>query len=508
VARILAAGPLAVLAIFATGLAFWPVFAELFALWWDTDRPYSHGLLVGPIALWLTVRNCVAAKDAPASPSAVAVVLFLLTTAVWLAAYGVDVLIGQELLLPVLLVLAVAAVAGWAMARKLAFPIGFVYFAIPVWSALTLPLQEVTVAAVSFVLDLVAIPVYVEGNLITIPEGVFEVAGGCSGLHFFIVALTLASLHAHRSLQRVASRVWLLIAAIVLAMLTNWIRVGSLVAIGHYSDMQHYLITHEHYYYGWVLFALALIPLFFVSRHLVRVEEDSPVAAKSAPTERPATTGTPRWRVVDSVVAGLLVVSLALPATVISANRSAPDGAVEIALPSGQGEWMRSDSATGWRPSFEGAHGEAHATYVSGVVSVDVYLAVYLVQTQGRELVAERNRLFVGNDGALQQRTVALGEATVPHEVREQVAAMPRGRRRVAWFWYAIGDRVVTQDLAAKLWQVLDSLGGRDSAGIVAVSVECADDCEAERARLQAFLQSMGPLLATAAARQQRGSVD
>jgi EpsI family protein len=395
------------------------------------------------------------------------------------------------------------------MARKLAFPIGFVYFAIPVWSALTLPLQELTVAVVRFALELVAIPVYVEGNLITIPEGVFEVAGGCAGLHYFIVSLTIASLHAYVSLRRVVSRFWLLVAAVVLAMLTNWVRVGSLVAIGHYSDMQHYLITHDHYYYGWALFAVALVPLFLLSRHLVRVEEGSPIAAKSVAIERPATTGAPRWRVVDSIVAGLFVVSLALPAAVISANRSAEsDGAVEIALPSGQGEWSQTEAATDWRPSFEGAHGEARATYVSGAASIDAYLAVYLVQTQGREVVAERNGLFLANSGALHQRTVVLGEATVPHEVREQVAAMPRGRRRIAWFWYAIGDRVVTQDLAAKLWQALDSIGGRDSAGIVAVSAECADDCEAERARLRAFLQSMGPLLATTASRYQRGIVD
>jgi hypothetical protein len=34
------------------------VAVQLFELWMDTDRPYSHGLLVGPISVWLVAHAC------------------------------------------------------------------------------------------------------------------------------------------------------------------------------------------------------------------------------------------------------------------------------------------------------------------------------------------------------------------------------------------------------------------------------------------------------------------
>src|SRR5688572_5658268 len=95
------AGARALVALGATLLAFWPVLLELVALWWDPDRPYSHGLLVGPIAAWLTIRACLEARFDPAIPSAVGLVLFASATALWVAGYLVDVLVVQEMLFPV-----------------------------------------------------------------------------------------------------------------------------------------------------------------------------------------------------------------------------------------------------------------------------------------------------------------------------------------------------------------------------------------------------------------------
>src|SRR5688572_18583705 len=106
------AGTRALIGLAATLLAFWPVLFELAALWMDTDRPYSHGLLVGPVAAWLTIRACLDARFEPAVPSALGLMLFAGATALWVAGYLVDVLVVQEMLFPALLVLAVATVAG------------------------------------------------------------------------------------------------------------------------------------------------------------------------------------------------------------------------------------------------------------------------------------------------------------------------------------------------------------------------------------------------------------
>ena len=46
--------------------------------------------------------------------------------------------------------------------------------------------------AVRVLLRTVGIPAYFDGLQFQIPAGSFEIAGGCSGLHFLIVALAIA----------------------------------------------------------------------------------------------------------------------------------------------------------------------------------------------------------------------------------------------------------------------------------------------------------------------------
>jgi exosortase A len=500
------AGALALLALLCAAAAFWPVAVQLFELWMDTDRPYSHGLLVGPISVWLVACACRDEWHARSSRSWSALVLFVGASLVWIGAYAVDIVIGQQLLWPALLVLAVATAAGWPMARKLAFPIGFLYFAIPIWSAATGTLQSITVAVVGAVLNVARIPLYVEGNFITIPEGVFEVAGGCAGLHFFIVAVTVASFHGYSNLASLWRRLALVGAAALVALVTNWLRVGSLVAIGHYSDMQHYLIRNEHYYYGWVLFAIALIPLFFIARRLA--DGDRVVDVPVQVAARQAADGS--WRLRDTAVVAALGVSLSLPFVLIFAgSAAAPAASVELELPEGKGGWRLTapPPRQAWEPSFDGADGAVLASYVRDDARVDVYLAVYRSQAQGRELIADHNRLFAADHRRLSARSVAVAGVPRLEVVREQVASSPGGAGRVVWYWYAIGPRLVIDDLQAKLWQAFGRFRGGDSGAVTAVSVACGRDCGEAGGGLELCLESMGEALVAASLANQAGSV-
>jgi EpsI family protein len=293
--------------------------------------------------------------------------------------------------------------------------------------------------------------------------------------------------------------------AALLALVTNWVRVGSLVAIGHYSEMQHYLIRNEHYYYGWVLFAIALIPLFFAARRLAYGDG---VVDASAPATRQAADGS--WRLRDTAVVAILGVALSLPlALIYEGPAAAPAGSVELELPEGRGGWrlVASPQREAWEPSFDGADGEVLASYVRDDVRVDVYLAVYRSQMQGRELVAERNRLFAADHRRLSARSVAVAGVPRLDVVREQVASSPRGTHRVVWYWYAVGTRLVVDDLQAKLWQVFGRFRGGDSGAVAAVSVACGQDCSEASGGLESFLGVMGESLVAASLAHQAGRV-
>jgi len=480
------------------GAALWPSVVDFLALWSNSDRPYSHGLLVGPLAIWLAMRACARAAGVPSAPSVGALVLLAVMVVAWLVGFGAHVLAIQQLAYPLILVLAAATLAGWRMALRLAFPIGFVYLAVPVWQYAVPALQGLTVMATRLAVDLADIPVYVEGNLITVPAGVFQIADGCAGLHYFLVALTLSSLYGYLQLERLHHRVAFLASAAAIAIVTNWVRVTSLVIIGESTQMEHYLIKHDHYYYGWVLFAIALVPMLMCGRALANRETSARESAAVKAADRERRRGRPL------VTSALVVLLLAASGAVYALRDGGTLAPVDVALPRGQEGWLLVATESDWLPVFVGANGQRTGAYVRGDVRVDVHIAVYLSDAQGRELIGERN-LLVGRG----LRTLAVQRVepsgTAPLDaVEERVAAGGDGSRRIVWSWYVVGDRAMTGGLAVKLRQAADNLVGPGSGALVAVSMPCRQECRPEQDELEVFLRSMQNALTVAAAEAQR----
>src|SRR5262249_20634373 len=139
-------------------------------------------------------------------------------------------------------------------ARRAAFPLAFLYFALPLWDYLNPLVHAATVHAVRLMLRLVGVPAFFSGDTVSIPAGTFAIEDGCSGLHFVIVALAIAALVGEMRQDGWRLRVRWLATALVLAMITNWIRVFSIILLGHFTLMQNYIVRVSHYWYGWALF--------------------------------------------------------------------------------------------------------------------------------------------------------------------------------------------------------------------------------------------------------------
>ena len=106
--------------------------------------------------------------------------------------------------------------------------------------------------------------------------GVFEVAGGCSGIHFLIVSLALATLYGEIGRDSLKVRLQLVALAAGLALLTNWLRVYIIIVAGHLTDMQHFLIREGHYNFGWMLFAGMMVVFFLLARRFAPIAPPSP----------------------------------------------------------------------------------------------------------------------------------------------------------------------------------------------------------------------------------------
>ena len=51
----------------------------------------------------------------------------------------------------------------------------------------------------------------------------------------------------------------------VLSLLANWVRVYVIIEAGYLTNMQHYLVRVSHYWFGWGVFALALVGFFWLT---------------------------------------------------------------------------------------------------------------------------------------------------------------------------------------------------------------------------------------------------
>ena len=157
----------------------------------------------------------------------------------------------------------------------LLFPTAFLIFIFPFWGVLTPILQDISVVAVTFIMGFTGVPTYVQGQFITIPAGVFEIAGGCSGLRYLIVSLAISSLFIYLYISNTKRALMFFIVAILGALLTNWIRITALILIGQYTNMESSLME-DHNTFGWYLYIPFMFLLFNWGNRLADTELFNP----------------------------------------------------------------------------------------------------------------------------------------------------------------------------------------------------------------------------------------
>ena len=183
-------------ALFAlAAVAYWPASEALYDVWTDfRNLGGTHGFLVLGISLWLIFRNRRSLDAVYGQQQGLALVALLLASFGWLILWRAGLQDPHLALIPIILWLGVFAAFGRKAAAGSALPIGFLYFAWPGWAYLAPVLQALTTRAVGLLASALGLRAYIEGNTVVIPEGTFEIEGGCSGIHFLVVGLALAVL--------------------------------------------------------------------------------------------------------------------------------------------------------------------------------------------------------------------------------------------------------------------------------------------------------------------------
>ena len=243
-----------------------PILRELVWDWWD-DPNYSHGFLVPVFSAYLAWQRRDALAAAPHRGSWLGLPVVLLGLgALVLGDVGAELFLSRSSLIVVLFGLTLFHL-GPAITRLLAFPLAYLAFAIPLpailFYAVAFPLQTLAAQNAAWTLDLLGVPVLLDGNVIHLSQVTLGVTEACSGIRSLISLLALAVAWAYLTLPGLVSMAILVASAVPITVVANAGRVVATGLIGQAFGIE-YATGFFHTFSGWVIFLFAFAGLLAV----------------------------------------------------------------------------------------------------------------------------------------------------------------------------------------------------------------------------------------------------
>lgn len=465
---------------------------ELFLMWSNYGRGYDHGFLLLAVCVYLAHRIYQEKRSLLADDQTRILPLFFLAalSLTWLSAYLMSIAVIQEILLPLIVLTMVAAFYGYQHTKVFAFPILFIYLALPIWDEVTVPtLQALTIAAVQFFIKLTGLTAHVYRNYVQIPSGTFEIANSCAGMRYMLIALTLTLLQAYLSFTGLLARALFLLWGLFLSLLANWIRVYLIILIGYKTEMQSSIVG-DHEMFGWLVFAVTMAPLFFMTNFFARFDRmrinKTPNTSMNASIEKTTYIHNKNQTKIGLSIVFILLLSKGLTFLPTLYN----DKIQLAALPMAIEDWQNTTPATEWQPDFKNADAIIEGIYRNNQNDISVHIYAYATNQEDAELVSSTNKIASKPWNILEQTQTDL--AKLGSVIKALVS--DGKQKRLVYAWYKVNQFRETQPVKIKLYQLLGYVSGSPSGRFIAVSIDCspADDrCQRAQESLDQFTMQL-----------------
>jgi exosortase A len=457
---------------------------------------YGHGYLVLLISVYLVFYNRHRLVALTPCPEYRAILAVLASSMLWLVAALVDIEVLQAVGLLLLVLCIMWVLLGTRVIQVLAFPVLFIGFAIPVWFPLSPILQELTADIVFWLIRLIEIPGLRIDNMIVLPAGRLSIEEACSGLRYFLAALTLGTLFAYLNYVTFRARLIVVMISAGAGVLANILRVFIVVYLGYTTDMQHSLIT-DHLMFGWYLFGGIVVVLLVIDTYLHRLRlhstnDDANTAVVKPAAYNQAPCNMVKLQFMVIVISGALLVSLG-PAMVFWINNQPPSvsSPAQFKPFSMTGEWSVIDSEEdGWNPLYRGAIAHKMAFHDKNNRVIHLYLGMYPTQRQGEELISDLNRISDDKIWHIRYQREKVYNFN-GQQVLEQLLEKNDGTQRLVWYWYRVAGQNTVNKYKAKALQALGMLKGMRQASIVAIAANLDGEPEDTRRILDQFAKKM-----------------
>jgi EpsI family protein len=306
---------------------------------------------------------------------------------------------------------------------------------------------------------------------------------------FLIAMVAYGALVSNVCFQSWNRRILFMIASVIVPVVANGIRAFGTIYIAHHTSLD-FAVGFDHIFYGWFFFAFVLILVMAIGWPFFDRKIDDPVIDGNAlrQSQSPRVTAQKPATVLAAMAAIILVP--VLWTSVLAAQESpVPD---KIALPEVAG-WQRVDYQPlyPWQPQFDGASHQLLGRYrnISTGMEVDLSIAVYDRQAEGREIVGYGQGALVPNSQWSRNRTLDAPEGAAAVEL---IAPGPVVRDVVSF--YRIGGKLTGSGSVVKLETLKSNIfGGSQQAVAILVSSETNREAS-PRISINAFLADLGPV--------------
>lgn len=465
---------------------------------WSSKDTYAHGFLILPFVIYMiwTKRQSIAVLNQHPSPTA----LFGLCALgfFWLVADLASVLIVTQYALVAMLPLAVAAILGYRIMFAIAFPLAYLFFAVPFGDVLIPPLINFTADFTVKALQLSGIPVYREGTFFSLPTGNWSVVEACSGLRYLIASVTLGTLYAYLTYYSLSKRLIFIAFSIVVPIIANGIRAYLIVMTGHLSDMK-YAVGVDHLIYGWIFFGLVMLLLFWLGSFWREDKGDAIDGNGTFKNELAASKNDPASIYKTTLVAcAALVVAFIWPVYATYLEKNTDHKLTEFNLSLPDHKWkIAKQPISDWKPIYIGQPEQIVRHYKHNEDrKVSLYITYYHNQNQEGELINFGNALVPEKDS--RWRKIHESNQSILIDSREvtvrQAQLSSYTNNLLIWRWYVLGnDETIRPYIAKALMAKNILLTGNDSGAEIIVAALYETEPDEAKSVLQEFLVDMLP---------------
>ena len=457
---------------------------------WSHSNTYMHGFLIAPISIWLIWRKRNLLCRARLTRQIYVIVPICVVVIVWIIGNLVDVQIVMHLAFITLIPLLVWFFFGRNILSEIAFPLAYLYFAVPIGESIVPYLQDITAAFTVNALRLTGIPVFWEGLYIYIPTGSFEVAEACSGVRFLIASVALGVLYGYLTYNSLWRRILFILVSIVVPIIANGIRAYGIVMIAHLSDFN--LATGvDHIVYGWIFFSIVLVLMFWVGSFF----RDNNVVDQNNIGNEVEIGKREHNDIKLLTIQSLLVISVLIAGPAAGYWEKTSEGKLipyDISLPTAQNGWEGPfNKVIAWGPRFRGANKVVTGTYKFNDKKINIYIAYYYKQGQGNEMISDGNSLYSSdwhkiwstvkssNNMSMRKLLIAAGE-----------------KRMILRQWYLVDGVSVASPIIAKIYESRSRLLSRYRGSYaVILGIDTSADSIQTDNTINAFIADMWPAI-------------